>query len=195
LTVVNRRVARALVVAMLLTGCGGGGDRPDTTTGHPTSPPDNETVGVTYYPGDKRDPAPTVSGATLAGPPLSLANIVGDRVVVVNVWASWCVECRAESRGLADLSTELPAGAVRFVGIDEQDGAAKARAFAAAAHATYSQLVDPDGTLLAEFPMLPSDGIPSTLVIDRQGRVAGRIIGMADEASLRQLIERVIANR
>jgi peroxiredoxin len=92
------------------------------------------------------------------------------------------------------LANSLRGRNVRFVGIDEQDVATRARAFAAAAHVDYSQLVDPDGTVLAKLTMLPSDAIPSTLVIDTDGQVAARIIGAADESGLRHLVERVAAS-
>ncbi|MDQ6851031.1 MAG: TlpA family protein disulfide reductase [Actinomycetota bacterium] len=182
-------LAAVLLAAVLLAGCSSappaGG-----FTGAST-----DVVGETYYPPSHREAAPAISAATLAGSHLALADVLGRDVVVLNVWASWCIECRQESRGLARLSTALRGQGVRFVGIDEQDAASSARAFAANARTRYPQLVDPDGALLAELTLLPSSGIPSTLVIDRQGRVAGRIIGAADEPRLRRLIERVAADR
>ncbi len=71
---------------------------------------------------------------------------------------------------------------MRFVGIDEQDGAAKARAFAARVGEQYPSLSDPSGRMLAQLTELPSSGIPSTLVIDRKGLIAGRVIGAVHEA-------------
>jgi peroxiredoxin len=115
-------------------------------------------------------------------------------VIVLNVWASWCQECRKESRGLGRLSAALNPATVRFVGIDEHDTNDSGRAYATASGMTFPQLVDPDGALLAKLRLLPSYGIPSTLVIDRSGRMAGRIIGAADETVLRSLIERVAAD-
>jgi len=158
-----------------------------------TSSNRGDVVGETYFPPGDRESAPALSGDTLNGSHYALESARG-RVLVVNVWASWCVECRKESRGLGRLSAAFSPTLVRFVGIDEHDTNETGRAFAAASGTTYPQLVDPDGTLLARLTLLPSLGIPSTLVIDRAGRMAGRIIGAADETALRKLIERVAAD-
>lgn len=115
-------------------------------------------------------------------------------VVVVNVWASWCVQCRAESPVLARLSRRLQPQ-VRFVGIDEQDVAAKALAFAAAAGTEYPHLLDPHGTLLARLPMLPGDAIPSTLIIDKQGRAAACVVGDVKQHQLLSAIRRTAGGR
>jgi thiol-disulfide isomerase/thioredoxin len=119
--------------------------------------------------------------------------VLGKATVVVNVWASWCVECRTEARGLTALSHALAGHGVRFVGIDEQDNQTRARAFVKATHASYPHLADPSGTLLAQLRLLPAAGIPSTLVIDRNGLMAGRIVGVAHEAVLRHMIDRIMA--
>jgi peroxiredoxin len=154
-----------------------------------------DTPGQTYYAPSDRTPVPSLSGRTLTGSHLAFADLVDPGLLVLNVWASWCTECRAESRGLGALSAEFRTrGGVHFVGIDEQDVPSKARAFAAAEQVDYPQIVDADGRLLAKLTMLPSDGIPSTLIIDQQRRVAGRIIGSADQARLRALIERIAAD-
>lgn len=186
-------VVRVLLAAVLLAGCSAASSGSAHTT-RTTPQGAVQQIGATYFAPTSREPMPRIEGTTLAGPHLSVADLFGQAVVVVNVWASWCIDCRAESRGLATLASTLHDD-VRFVGIDEQDVAAKARAFAAAARTDYPQLIDPDGTLLAKLTMVPSSGIPSTLVVDRHGRVAARIIGAAQERQLHDLIERVVADR
>lgn len=168
-------------VALLLVGCGGSGGTPSSTTsGDPAL-----TLGLSTYAPDQRVALPAISGPTLDGPTLDLHSLSGS-VVVLNVWASWCSECRSESPALAKLATDPRLSQVRFVGIDEQDKPAAARSFAAAAGTTYPHLVDPDGSLLAQVPLVPSTAIPSTVVIDQNGRVAARVIGAVDVASLRK---------
>jgi peroxiredoxin len=147
--------------------------------------------GTTVFPSAARTPAPALRGRTLAGKNLALSDLTGAGVVVVNVWAAWCTECRAESRTLAALSRQFAARNVRFLGIDEQDSAERARRFSARAKWRYPSLVDPDGTLLSALTLLPSSGIPSTLVIDKHGLMAGRIVGAAKGAALSRLIVRV----
>jgi len=141
-------------------------------------------LGLATYAPDQRVALPAISGPTLAGPTLDLHSLRGS-VVVLNVWASWCTECRAESPALAKLASDPRLSAVRFVGIDEQDKAEAARSFASAVGTTYPHLMDPDGSLLARVPLVPSSAIPSTVVIDQDGRVAARVIGAVDVAQLR----------
>lgn len=84
---------------------------------------------------------------------------------------------------------------VRFVGVDEHDTATAARAFATAAGVGYPQLTDPSGRLLGALPQLPQLGIPSTLVLDRSGRPAARIIGPASRALLTTAVRAALDDR
>lgn len=77
---------------------------------------------------------------------------------------------------------------LRVVGIDERDSSRSARRFASSRGATYPSLADPDGTLLAQLRMLPQTGVPSTVFLDRQGRVAARVIGPVD----RHVLDRIL---
>lgn len=81
---------------------------------------------------------------------------------------------------------------VVFVGIDEQDTEADGRAFALSAGMTYPIFVDKSGSLLRKLPMLPQ-GIPSTVVLDRQGRIAARVIGPLTSATLKQVLAALVA--
>jgi peroxiredoxin len=148
-------------------------------------------VGPTLFTDSQRRPAPALAGTTIGGASLRLADLIGHGVVVLNVWASWCPPCRAESRTLAALSSSLATRGVRFVGLDEQDGPAKARSFAARAGMRYPSLSDPSGRMLAQLTEVPSGGIPSTVVIDRNGVIAGRVIGAVHAGSLSRLISRI----
>lgn len=151
-------------------------------------------ISETYYAPNQRRAAPEIRGRTLDGAQFLLTRTRG-QVTVINVWASWCDVCRTESRGLGHLAALLAPQGVHFVGIDEHDTDDSGRAFARKSRTTYPQLVDPNGTLLARLTLLPSLGIPSTLVLDRGGRMAARIIGAADEAALADLISRVTTDR
>jgi len=150
-----------------------------------------DRVGTTVFPASQRRQVPDLVGTTIDGTRLNLGALAGHGVVVLNVWASWCAPCRSESRTLGTLSRQLAGRGVRFVGIDEQDSPEKAREFAARAGVEYPSLSDRDGRLLAQLSELPSTGIPSTLVVDRDGMIAGRIVGAVHVASLSRLISRV----
>lgn len=119
-----------------------------------------------------------------------LRSLTGHGVLVVNVWASWCAPCRDESAALATMA-KAANDAVRFVGIDEQDTPGAARKFVASSGTTYPQLTDPTGTSLNKLTLLPSFAIPSTLLVDRHGMMAARIVGPVAAAKLEKLIAQV----
>ena len=111
---------------------------------------------------------------------------------MLNVWASWCAPCRAEAPVLETVWRQVEGEGVQFVGLDTRDTEAAALAFLDAYDVTYPNVIDADGRLQLLFSdTLPPQAIPSTLVVDREGRVAGRIIGRVTEATLTALIEDV----
>ena len=136
---------------------------------------------------------PTVSGTSLDGEPLSTADFSG-RVVVVNVWGSWCAPCRAEAPALQRAS-EATRGRAQFVGITTRDNdPAQARAFVRAFGIGYPSIYDPDGKALLQFAgTLPPSAIPSTLIIDEQGRLAARVLGEISELTLVTMVDEVAA--
>jgi thiol-disulfide isomerase/thioredoxin len=161
------------------------------TQGPPSSPDSTPNVGLRIYPVGSREPAPALAGTGLDGSPVSLSAVGHGDIVFVNVWASWCAPCRSESPLLARSAAALSARGVRFLGIDEMDRPAAAQAFVRKAGTTYPHLVDPDGKLLRTLRMLPQRGIPSTLVVDRRGRIAGRVIGRITAADIRAVVDRL----
>lgn len=140
---------------------------------------------VTFIKPTDRVGAPVLAGKTLTGTDYS--HGVG-KVTVVNVWASWCAPCRAEAATLVALSKKY--SDVVFVGILTRDTRAAALAFQRRFEIPYPTLVD-DAILLGFKESLPANAIPTTAVIDRNGKVAGRILGEVTVASLSKLIERV----
>ena len=154
----------------------------------------SESVGTTTFKAGQRPVAPTVSGTTLTGSELRLSQYRG-KVVVLNFWASWCAPCRAESPSLAQLSSTYAAKGVQFIGINIKDpGRTNAEAFDRNLGITYPSLYDPAGEVLLAFrETVPPSGIPSTLVIDRTGHIAGRVIGQVTYSGLKQLLDQVTA--
>ncbi|WP_329389343.1 TlpA family protein disulfide reductase [Streptomyces sp. NBC_01351] len=140
-----------------------------------------------------RPAAPALAGVDLDGEPVGLDGFQG-QVVVLNVWGSWCGPCRTEADDLARLSGRTRAEGVRFLGINTRDRErAAAQSFVRAHGLGFPSLHDPDGELLLRFPpaLLNPQTIPSTLVIDRRGRVAVSIGGAVTEEELGPLIARV----
>jgi peroxiredoxin len=139
--------------------------------------------------------APEIVGTTLDGEAFRLSDHLGE-VVVLNVWASWCAPCRAEAPVLRKAAEDLSASGVTFVGIDTRDSDVSARAFVAKQGIPYANVVDPDGQIQLQFAdSLPPQAIPSTLVIDRQGRVAARALGKVSESSVRGMVEPLLTEK
>jgi len=180
-----RRLTPVLVAAMLLTACGSGAG---ADAGGDTAFVAGDGSIVLIAPSE-RGAAPDLAGETLEGGEFRLRDHLGE-VVVLNVWASWCAPCRAEAPVLENVWREVKDDGVQFVGLDTRDTDEAARAFLDAYDITYPNVIDSDGRLQLLFSdTLPPQAIPSTLVVDREGRVAGRVIGRVTEATLTALIE------
>ena len=144
--------------------------------------------GMDVYPVGDRDPAPELEGTTLDGDAFALSDWAGE-VVVINVWGSWCVPCRKETPELVRLANEYADRGVRFLGINIRDNSAGARSFEGRFKIPYPSLEDPDGRLLLSFrDVIPTSVVPSTVVIDRRGDVAARIIGAVTYSTMKDLL-------
>lgn len=149
--------------------------------------------GVTVFSHGDGPRAPRVSGTTLTGTKLSLSRYAGD-VVVMNFWGSWCTPCRAEAPTLASLAHHYDARGVRFLGVDIRDSAATAKAFLSNFRIGYPSLNDPgDQIALAFRGAVTPAGIPTTLVIGRDGRIAARVVGEVSYLGLKGMINRAMA--
>jgi peroxiredoxin len=178
-------------VAVLLSGCGGAASGDATPGGEQGFVAGDGSI-VLLAP-EERAEAPVLTGPLLSGGELSTADLAGS-VVVLNVWASWCAPCRAEAPDLQQVWDATAEGGVQFVGINTRDSAAAAQGFVQTYGLTYPQLLDPDGQLQLAFrDTLPPQAIPSTLVLDKQGRVAGRVLGAVSQSQLLGLIEPLVA--
>ena len=140
---------------------------------------------------DRKEPG-EVAGTTIDGEEVSLDDYAG-QVVVVNVWGSWCAPCRAEAPMLAKAARDLAKQDVAFLGIDSRDPSeSAARAFVRRFGIPYPSIYDQQGrTLLAFRGTLTPNSIPSTVVIDREGRVAASVLGEISRTTLYDLVEEV----
>lgn len=147
---------------------------------------------ITTLPEAEREKPGEVSGETLEGEQVTLSDYAG-QVVVVNVWGSWCPPCRAEATDLAEAATELADDDVAFLGINNRDHSrAAAQAFQRRFDVPYPSIYDPSGrNLLAFYGTLTPNSIPSTVVIDAQGRVAASVLGQVSKSTLLGLVEDV----
>ena len=137
---------------------------------------------VTIIEKDDREIAPRITGPLLGGG--NYAQEQG-RVQLMNVWASWCSPCRAEAPALQDLSVAHPD--VQFVGVFTRDNLVAAQAFVDRFGLTYPTITD--DALLADFTgQLSVNAIPTTLLIDKAGKVAARISGEITYSTLDELL-------
>jgi thiol-disulfide isomerase/thioredoxin len=151
---------------------------------------------LTRVPPDQRKELPAVSGPALGvGKPISTQDYRG-KVVVINVWGSWCPPCRKEAPDLQAASVETK-GTAQFVGITSKDyDPAPAEAFVRSFKITYPSIYDPTGKVLLAFAGdLPPSAIPSTLIIDRDGRLAVRVLSEVSKITLVDMINDVADGR
>ncbi|MEZ5186786.1 MAG: TlpA disulfide reductase family protein [Candidatus Nanopelagicales bacterium] len=166
-----------LLAALALVGCSQQSAEVGDTEGFVAG--DGSSV---ILPVDQRKPAPVLTGTDLNGEQVDTSTWQGSPGVI-NVWASWCAPCRAEAPELVAVSKKNPD--VNFLGLDTRDSDASARAFVKKFGITYPNLPDPNGQLVLQFSdSLPPQAIPSTLLIDGEGRVAGRFLGAVDAGEL-----------
>ena len=118
----------------------------------------------------------------------------GSQVLVVNFWYAACPPCRVEAPWLEELWQQFGADGVQFLGVNVRDGKATAQTFATSFGITYPSLIDTDGSVTLAFTGLASPtAVPTTVVFDRQGRPASRIVGLIDKGVLETLIEAALA--
>ncbi|MEU8796198.1 TlpA disulfide reductase family protein [Spirillospora sp. NPDC048819] len=188
-----RAAAAAVALCGLLAGCAGTSASEDGQGGDANRFISGDGNVTEYKPADR----PSVQGVTgelLDGKPFKLADFQG-KVVVVNFWASWCAPCRGEAPSLQHVYTENKDKGVEFLGVNFKDSKANAEAFERKFKITYPSLSDADGQVTLAFREVPPSAIPSTLVLDRQGRVAARIIGATTYSKLNPLVAEVSSEK
>ncbi len=157
------------------------------------TPSDTTSTGLTIVAPDQRGEPLALSGLTLDEQSLDIADWRGD-VVVINLWGSWCGPCREEAPGLVRVWRSTREQGVRFLGIDVKDNRAAANAYVNHFGTDYPSIFDEDASAqLVLAGHVPVNAIPSTLVLDREGRVAATVVGPVDEDTLRGLVTDVLA--
>lgn len=181
-------IAVAAVAIAVLAGCSAGdGVANQGDTGYISG-----NGNVEEFPASERQEAPSFEGTLASGEEWS-SDDHADEVMVVNFWYAACPPCRAEAPDLAEISQEYT-GDVQLLGINGTDDAATADAFAQTYGITYPSLDDGDASAVAALEgLVPLRAMPTTVVLDREGRPAARIVGLASKITLSGLIDDVLA--
>ena len=173
-----------LLSTFLLTACAGGG----VSTQSENAFVSGSGTAVFIKISDRKN-APAISGELLMGGNKSLST---GQVTVINVWASWCAPCRAEAPLLQEFSVQYPE--VQFAGILTRDNISSAKSFYENFKITYPTFID-DSLLIGFKDSLIPNAIPTTLIIDKNNKVAVRVSGEVTVAGLRELLDKVLAEK
>jgi len=187
----TRAIFAALLTSLVvvLSACGGGGAS-NATAGQGFIAGDGSIV---LLDPDQRVAAPDFTGTTLTDESFALVEHRGE-VIAINVWASWCGPCRAEAPALEAVWTQNRANGFLMLGLDTRDSLAAAQGFVRNYAITFPSVVDTDGQIQLLFAgSLPPQAIPSTVIVDKQGRVAARVLGPTSQATLQGLIDSLLA--
>ena len=194
MTVRARAAALALAAVLALGACTGG----RVTGGGLTE--DGEQAGYvapdgsaqTWASEDRGEPV-VLGGADFAGSAVDVTAWRGD-VVVLNTWYAACPPCRAEAPDLVSLATDYADDGVHVLGINGTDDAGAAQAFERTFSVPYPSLADTDGQAVAALQgSVPLQAVPTTVVLDRDGRVAARVLGLAGGSTLRAMVDDLLA--
>ena len=190
------RAARLLVpvaaAALALAGCSSGNG--SQVSGQNFVAGDQS---ITVLAPDQRPALGALSGETIDGRTLDLSAEKG-HPLVLNVWGSWCAPCQKEAPALEQAARQLEPRGVKFIGINVREGGNKdaALAFQRAYGITYPSLFDAGSTaLLALRGAVAANAIPSTVVVDPQGRIGARISGATTTTTLVDVVDDVLAGR
>ena len=147
-----------------------------------------QALGLTGYPADTRPPG--FSAATVDGRPLSLESL-RSRVVLLNFWATWCLECRVEMPALEQLHRDYASRGLTVLAVNFREKPETVRRYARELGLTMPLLVDPAGAITKSYGVI---GLPTSFLIGRDGRAVARAIGPREwaTAEVRALIESLL---
>jgi peroxiredoxin len=171
---------------LLLTACSTGSDAVDVNNGGEFRFVAGTAAGE-VIPADDRQTAPEFSGTLLDGALFASSELAGN-VAVLNFWGSWCAPCRVETPEFQTVYTEVADSGVQFLGLNVKDQQQFAEAFVDSKGITFPSLFDPKGEVALAFRDYPANAIPSTIVLDRDGRVAAVYTGEVRQDDLRAVL-------
>jgi thiol-disulfide isomerase/thioredoxin len=184
------RLLAVALAAVFLAGCSSTKEAVATGGDFQFVAPGGQTT-ILYDPPESRGAIRGISGDSLLhdGATVGLDDHAG-KVVIVNIWGSWCGPCREEMPGLQFVQEQT--GAV-VLGIDVRDERQAASDFVRDRGVTFDSIFDPPGRVLARLSGYPRNTVPSTLVLDQQHRVAAVFLTVVRVPELMPLVQRLQA--
>ncbi len=185
--------ASAVLVLLLLAGCSTGKDAVATGGEFQFVAPGGQTS-IFYDPAAERGTLRGLTGESLLEPGRTIGP--GDfpgQVVVINIWGSWCGPCRAEMPELQRVYEQNRASGVAFLGIDVRDNRDAGADFLRDRGIAFPSIFDEPGRSLAALRGYPRNTVPSTIVLDREHRVAAVFLTTVRVAELQPLLTRLAA--
>jgi thiol-disulfide isomerase/thioredoxin len=182
-----RLVALLAGALVALTGCTTGSSVVDVNNGgnfrFVAGTPAGEVI-----PQGERKSAPTFAGDLLGGGDFTSSSLAGS-IAVLNFWGSWCPPCRVETPEFQQVYTEVQPRGVHFLGLNVKETDPQfATAFVRDKGITFPSLYDPKGEVALAFRDYPANAIPSTIILDRKGRVAAVYTGAVQPDDLRTVL-------
>jgi thiol-disulfide isomerase/thioredoxin len=137
----------------------------------------------------KGEPTPPFALGTLGGPPIALPADLRGQVVAVRFWADWCPFCESEMRSIEPVYQRYRDQGLRLLAINVRQDRETAAAFVEPLGISYEVLLDPDGAVARSYGV---SGLPTTFFLDRQGRLAVRILGESTPEVFEQVIKELL---
>ncbi|MHA6792560.1 redoxin domain-containing protein [Pseudonocardia bannensis] len=189
-----RALAGLLVAVLVLAGCATTGKEAVAVGGEFQFVAPGGRTAITYDPPEARGTLPDLSGESLLDPgkTVGLQDFEG-RVVVINIWGSWCPPCRAEMSDLQFVQEQTAASGIGVLGIDVRDNREAATDFIRDRGITFDSIFDPPGRSLNALSGYPRNTVPSTIVLDRRHRVAAVYLEVIRVGDLIPLVQRLAA--
>lgn len=178
----------------LVVGCGTAGQEAVVTGGSFEFVAPGGQTRIVYDPPESRGSVAGLAGESLLEPgrTIGLADFPG-QVVVLNIWGSWCGPCRTEMPDLQYVHQQMQPAGVTLLGIAVRDEAQAARDFMVDRGVTYPSIFDNPGRSLTVLRGFPRNTVPSTIVLDRQHRVAAIFLTAVRVSELLPVVQRIAA--
>ncbi|GAB09652.1 cytochrome c biogenesis protein ResA [Gordonia araii NBRC 100433] len=185
-------ILAGVVGVAVVAGCGTGKDAVRQGDTWQFVSPGGQTV-ITYEPSQRKPVAPLSGPELVTDKPVALTDFAG-KVVVVNVWGSWCGPCRGEADLLLRTFHQTRDRGVAFLGINLRDHRPTARDFVADRGIDYPSIYDFSGAHLAALTT-PTSVVPTTVILDRDHRPAVVYLRAVEAIELKEAVEKVLAEK